>query len=68
MTYTTLIVETIEPHILKVILNRPDSANAFNTQMATELYQLFEELALVAGDTRCIVLSRLWRARFLRRW
>lgn len=57
MTYTTLLVETIEPHILKVTLNRPESANAFNTQMATELYQLFESLALDAGDTRCILLT-----------
>ncbi len=57
MTYTTLLVETIEPHILKVTLNRPESANAFNTQMAIELYQLFESLALDAGDTRCILLT-----------
>lgn len=57
MTYTTLLVETIEPQLLQVTLNRPESANAFNTQMAIELYQLFESLALDAGDTRCILLT-----------
>ena len=36
-TYDTLLIDSPAPHILQVTLNRPDAANAFNTQMATDL-------------------------------
>ncbi len=55
--YNTLQLTQISPRVLQVTLNRPQAANAFNTQMAGELYQLFEALALDAGDTRCLVLT-----------
>lgn len=55
--YETLIIETVGDHLLLVTLNRPEAANAFNTVMARELYQLFEQIALDDRDLRCIVLT-----------
>lgn len=55
--YETLAVETPEPHILRVNLNRPEFANAFNTQMSRELMALFESFQLDHQDVRVIVLT-----------
>ncbi len=52
-----LATSTPRPHVLLATLNRPASANAFNTQMARDLVNVFEDLALDAGDTRCVVLT-----------
>ena len=56
-TYATLLLEHPAKHVLQITLNRPEAANAFNTQMSRELYQLFENLALELSDIRCIVLT-----------
>ena len=56
-TFTTLAIATPRPHILQLTLNRPDSANAFNTRMARELLQFYEDIALDPGDTRCVVMT-----------
>ena len=56
-TYSTLLLTKPAKYVLQVILNRPEAANAFNTEMARELYQLFEALALDAEGARCIVLT-----------
>ncbi len=55
--FETLLLETPRDHVLLVTLNRPEVANAFNTQMARDLVALFEDLALDPGDTRCVVLT-----------
>ena len=55
--YTTLLLEQPAEHVFQVTLNRPESANAFNTQMARELYKLFETLALEGEDTRCVIVT-----------
>ena len=55
--YTTLLLQQPANHVLTVTLNRPEAANAFNTQMARELYTLFESLALDDEDTRCVILT-----------
>lgn len=55
--YQTLLLTSPAEFVLQVTLNRPESANAFNTQMASELYQLFESIALDAEDVRCILLT-----------
>ena len=55
--FTTLLLKQPAEHVLQVSLNRPDSANAFNTQMARELYTLFESLSLDPDDTRCVILT-----------
>jgi enoyl-CoA hydratase/carnithine racemase len=56
-TYATLALSNPLAHVLQVTLNRPEVANAFNTQMATDLMHCFERLALEAGDYRCVVLT-----------
>ncbi len=55
--FPTLLVRPHESRVLVVTLNRPEAANAFNTQMATDLMRLFEDLALDAGETRCVILT-----------
>lgn len=56
-TYDTLLLDSPAPHILQVTLNRPDAANAFNTQMATDLVHCFEQLAFEQMDYRCMILT-----------
>ena len=55
--YPTLLLTTPKPHVLLVTLNRPEAANAFNTQMAKDLLEVFEALALDPGETRTVVLT-----------
>ena len=55
--YQTLLLTSPVDHILLITLNRPESSNAFNTQMTLELVDLFEALALDPGTTRCIVVT-----------
>lgn len=57
MTFETLIVETPREHVLLVTMNRPDAANAMNTQLSRDMIAVFEGLALDAGDARCIVVT-----------
>jgi enoyl-CoA hydratase len=56
-SYKTLLTETHGKHILLVTINRPEVANAFNTQMARELIDLFEDLTLHPKQVRAIVLT-----------
>jgi len=56
-SFLTLEITTPRDHVLQVTLNRPASANAFNTQMAHDLVQLYEDLALDPGDIRCVVMT-----------
>ncbi len=55
--YSTLKLEMPADHIQLVTLNRVEVANAFNTQMATDLMHVFENLALDSGEIRCVVLT-----------
>ncbi|HUK60327.1 MAG TPA: enoyl-CoA hydratase-related protein [Stellaceae bacterium] len=54
--YQTLLTERIEPAVLRVTLNRPQAANALNTEMGRELLSLWSALA-DASDIRCVVLT-----------
>jgi enoyl-CoA hydratase/carnithine racemase len=54
--YQTLLAERIEPHVLRVTLNRPQAANALNTAMGHELLALWTGLA-DAHDVRAVVLT-----------
>ena len=56
-TYATLALSNPLAQVLQVTLNRPEVANAFNTQMANDLMHCFEHLAMAPGDIRCIVLT-----------
>ena len=56
-SYDTLLIERQGDHVLTVTLNRPQVANAFNTQMARDLIDLLETLSLDDFDIRAIVLT-----------
>ena len=56
-TYQTLKTEIVERHILIVTLNRPDVLNAINTQMGTELLDLWTRLIAEPGEARCVILT-----------
>ncbi len=55
--YDTLLVEPVSDNITVVTLNRPEVSNAFNTQMACELHELFESPGMGDAQLRCIVLT-----------
>ncbi|MBQ66695.1 MAG: enoyl-CoA hydratase [Marinovum sp.] len=55
--YDTLLLQEPSKHVLLVTLNRPEAANAFNTVMAGELYDLFETLALKPKEIRTVVMT-----------
>ena len=53
----TLKLKSIGAHVLLVTLNRPEASNAFNTQMAWDLIELFERLSVSAKGMRVVVLT-----------
>jgi enoyl-CoA hydratase/carnithine racemase len=55
--FATLSITRAAEHVLQVTMNRPEVANAMNTQMGLDLMHCFEDLALDPGDTRCVVLT-----------
>ena len=57
MRAENLVIDEIEPGLLRVMLNRPQAANAFNSAMARELLALWSELAAAPGGVRAIVLT-----------
>jgi len=56
-SYQTLLLDNPAACVLQITLNRPEAANAFNTQMATELMHCFEQLALEQADYRCAIVT-----------
>jgi len=56
-TYETLALSEPQPHALLVTLNRPDAANAMNTQMGIDLLDLFDGLAAAPRTCRVVVLT-----------
>ena len=56
-SFETLLISKPAPHVLQVTLNRPEAANAFNTQMALDLVSAFETVAMEPGDIRAIILT-----------
>jgi enoyl-CoA hydratase len=55
--YETLLLDYPQPRVLRVTLNRPQSANAFNTQMMRELAELWTGLGAQSEVPRCVVLT-----------
>jgi enoyl-CoA hydratase len=55
--YATLTLATPQPGLLVVTLNRPEVANALNTQMGRDLEALWSGLIAAPGDVRCVVLT-----------
>ena len=55
--YETLLTEMVEPHLLKITLNRPQVGNALNTQMGHDFLDLWTRLTEDTRDIRCIILT-----------
>src|SRR6185437_9491087 len=55
--FETLIIEQRDGHILVVTLNRPEAANALNTQMGLDLVALFEHFSVDIEHLHAIVLT-----------
>src|ERR1700759_4643477 len=56
-TYATLQITAPQPQTLLVTLNRPEVANAMNTQMGLDLLDLFHAIAGAPNEQRCIVIT-----------
>ena len=56
-TYDTLQITTPQPSTLLITLNRPEVANAMNTQMGLDLLDLFDGLAAAPRAYRVVVLT-----------
>jgi enoyl-CoA hydratase len=57
MNFATLRIDRPRQHVMLVTLNRPEVANAMNSQCGTDILTLFEALNLDGGDTRCVILT-----------
>jgi enoyl-CoA hydratase len=55
--FQTIAVEAEDEKVERVILDRPQAANALNTWMARDLISYFEALALEPDRARCVVLT-----------
>ena len=55
--YSTLLLDTPAADVLQLTLNRPEFSNAFNTQMALDLVDFFEGLAMQAQQPRCLIVT-----------
>jgi enoyl-CoA hydratase len=55
-TYETLLL-TEQDHVLTVVLNRPQSGNALNTQMLIDLVDLFSDLYVDPAQVRCLIMT-----------
>lgn len=55
--FETLLVDEPVPHVFRIMLNRPEAANAFTTRSARELYDVFAPLEIVKTRFRCVVLT-----------
>lgn len=59
MKNTCQTLSLVEPaeHLLKVVLDREESSNAFNTQMALDLIEVFEQIALRPDQYRVVIVT-----------
>ena len=55
--YETVQVLPYPPHIILITLNRPHRSNAFNTLMAKEIYDFFNNLSVRERSLRAIVVT-----------
>src|SRR4029078_8822419 len=55
--FQTLKIESLSSHLALLTLNRPEAANALNTQMGRDLMDYFEGVALSSQNLRCIIVS-----------
>jgi enoyl-CoA hydratase len=62
--FETIAVERRDNDTLLITLNRPDAANALNTQMGRDLMELFEGLTIDIEGLRVVVLTGLGTKAF----
>ncbi|MEM7018202.1 MAG: enoyl-CoA hydratase-related protein [Pseudomonadota bacterium] len=55
--YETLSLEEPAEHVLTVRLNRPDVANALNTQMGADLKEVWQSLYVDPLQARCVIIT-----------
>ncbi len=55
--YDTLTLERPHPQVLLLTLDRPERANAMNTQMGLDLRAVFMDLYVDTDDLRCVVVT-----------
>ena len=55
--FETLCVDEPLPHVLRVMINRPDASNSFNTTTAKELFDVFAPLEIERKRFRCVILT-----------
>jgi len=55
--FETIKLDRKGDHLMVVTLNRPDIANAMNTRMGEELYELWRGFYVDQEDIRCIILT-----------
>jgi len=55
--FDTIALARVDDHILTVTLNRPDVANALNTQMGLDLVEVFEHLSVDLRDLRAVIVT-----------
>jgi enoyl-CoA hydratase/carnithine racemase len=56
-TFETLTLESPQDHTVVVTLNRPEVANAMNTQMGLDLLAMFDGFCAAPNQQRCIVIT-----------
>jgi enoyl-CoA hydratase/carnithine racemase len=56
-SYETLTVEHPQDHTVLVTLNRPEVANAMNTQMGLDLLAVFDGFCAAPNKQRCVVIT-----------
>ena len=56
-TFPRLQIERPQDYVWLVRIDRPEAANALDTQLGRDLIRCFEDLALDAGEIRCVVLT-----------
>src|SRR5690242_16541029 len=59
--YSTILFETVEPHIGLITLNRPDRLNAYTHQLCEEVVQALHEY-MEDDALRCLILTGAGRA------
>jgi enoyl-CoA hydratase/carnithine racemase len=57
MSFETITVTHPQAHTVLVTLNRPEVANAMNTQMGLDLLAVFDGFCAAPGKQRCIVVT-----------
>lgn len=56
-SYATLDLTIVDAHVLVITLNRPEVANAINTQMGRDMLDLWTRLTADPGEVRAAVLT-----------